>query len=118
MYSILPGLVSLVFISYGVYVLNSRGANRASLTFFLICITTFSWQAAWALMFQVTNADTALLLVHLGYLPILFLPTTLYHFIAELTGRRTERPFVQASYALAGVLALLVPTTDWLLSGL
>ena len=28
MYSILPGLVSLVFISYGAYVLNSRGANR------------------------------------------------------------------------------------------
>lgn len=118
MYSILPGLVSLVFISYGAYVLNSRGANRASLTFFLICITTFSWQAAWALMFQVNNYDTALVLARLGYLPILFLPTTLYHFIAELTGRRTERPFVQASYALAGMLALLVPTTDWLLSGL
>ena len=48
MYSILPGLVSLVFISYGAYVLNSRGANRASLTFFLVCITTFCWQAAWA----------------------------------------------------------------------
>jgi signal transduction histidine kinase len=118
MYSILPGLVSLVFISYGVYVLNSRGANRASLTFFFICITTFSWQAAWALMFQVASAETALLLARLGYLPILFLPTTLYHFIAELTGRRAERPFVQASYALAGVLALLVPTTDWLLAGL
>ncbi|GGY24347.1 sensor histidine kinase [Pseudoduganella albidiflava] len=118
MYSILPGLVSLVFISYGVYVLNSRGANRASLTFFLICITTFCWQATWALMFQVTNPDTALILVRLGYLPILFLPTTLYHFIAELTGRRSERPFVQASYALAGVLALLIPSTDWLLSGL
>jgi signal transduction histidine kinase len=118
MYSILPGLVSLVFISYGVYVLNSRGANRVSLTFFLICITTFSWQATWALMFQVSNYETALMLARLGYLPILFLPTTLYHFIAELTGRRTERPLVQASYAVAGVLAVLIPTTDWFLSGL
>jgi two-component system CAI-1 autoinducer sensor kinase/phosphatase CqsS len=118
MYSILPALVSLVFISYGAYVLNSRGANRASLTFFLICITTFCWQATWALLFQVSNPETALMLARLGYLPILFLPTTLYHFLAELTGCRTERPLVQASYALAGMLALLVPTTDWLLAGL
>ncbi|WP_338769743.1 ATP-binding protein [Massilia sp. METH4] len=118
MYSILPGLVSLVFLSYGAYVLNSRGTNRASLTFFLICITTFFWQATWALLFQVENEETALILARLGYLPILFLPTTLYHFIAELTGRRTERMFVHASYGLAAVLALLIPSTDWLLAGL
>jgi two-component system CAI-1 autoinducer sensor kinase/phosphatase CqsS len=118
MYSILPTLVSLVFISYGAYVLNSRGTNRISLTFFLVCITTFCWQATWALMFQVHNPETALVLAKLGYLPILFLPTTLYHFIAELTGRRGEHRFVQASYALAAVLTFLTATTDWFLSGM
>ncbi len=118
MYSILPGLVSLVFISYGLYVLNSRGINRISLTFFLLCATTFSWQAMWAVLFQVKDPGTALLLARIGYLPILVLPTTLYHFIAELTGRRSERPFVHASYALAGALGVMIITTDWFVSGL
>jgi two-component system CAI-1 autoinducer sensor kinase/phosphatase CqsS len=118
MYSILPALVSLVFLSYGAYVLNSRGTTSISLTFFLVCITTFSWQATWALLFQVHNPETALMLAKLGYLPILFLPTTLYHFIAELTGQRSEKPFVQASYALAALLTLLTASTDWFLSGM
>jgi len=118
MYSILPALVSLVFICYGIYVLNSRGITRVSLTFFLICATTFSWQAVWAVLFQVHEPAAALLLARVGYLPILFLPTTLYHFIVELTGRQSERPFVHASYALAGALGLMVVTTDWFLAGL
>src|SRR5690606_25575040 len=45
-------------------------------------------------------------LVRLGYLPILFLPTTLYHFLVEITGRRRELPRVYLSYGVAALLAL------------
>ncbi|WEF32441.1 sensor histidine kinase [Pseudoduganella chitinolytica] len=118
MYSILPGLVSLLFIGYGAYVLNSRGVSRISMTFFLVCFTTFSWQAAWAVLFQVDDPALALDIARLGYLPILFLPTTLYHFITELTGHRSEKPLVYGSYALAGALAVMIATTDWFIAGM
>ncbi len=118
MYSILPGLVSLLFIGYGAYVLNSRGVSRISLTFFLVCATTFFWQAAWAVLFQVRDPDLALTIARLGYLPILFLPTTLYHFITELTGDKAEKPLVHGSYALAGVLMALIATTDLVIKGM
>jgi two-component system, CAI-1 autoinducer sensor kinase/phosphatase CqsS len=118
MYSILPALVSALFICYGIYVLSSRGPSRTALTFFLVCITTFSWQAAWALLFQTSDPGFALVVARLGYLFILFLPTTLYHFITELTGARRERPWVYASYLLACVLGILLPMTDWVLGGL
>lgn len=59
-----------------------------------------------------------MVLARLGYLPILFLPTTLYHFIIELTGSKDERPGLYLSYLFAGGLGLLLPTTDWMLSGL
>jgi two-component system CAI-1 autoinducer sensor kinase/phosphatase CqsS len=117
MYSILPALVSALFIGYGIYVLSSRGPSRVSLTFFLVCVMTFSWQAAWALLFQVRDESTALAVAQLGYLFILFLPTTLYHFITELTGAAAERRWAYASYGLAFGLGLLVLLSDWVVGG-
>jgi signal transduction histidine kinase len=118
MYSLLPAVVSLLFLCYGIYVLHSRGAGRISLTFFLLCTTTFCWQFTWAILFQVDDRHWAQILVKLGYLLILFLPTTLYHFIAELTATRSERPLVSASYLLATVLAVLLLSTDWVVAGM
>jgi two-component system CAI-1 autoinducer sensor kinase/phosphatase CqsS len=108
MYSILPAVVSLLFLGYGAYVLGSRGASRAALTFFLVCVTTFCWQFTWAILFQVRNQDHALQLARIGYLLILFLPTTLYHFTVELTRRRADMAAVRLSYLAAAVLGLLL----------
>jgi two-component system CAI-1 autoinducer sensor kinase/phosphatase CqsS len=118
MYSLLPAVVSLLFLCYGAYVLYSRGTGRISLTFFLLCTATFCWQSAWAVLFQVDDPAWAQILVKFGYLLILFLPTTLYHFIAELTARRSERPLVGLSYVLAALLAMLLLSTDWVVAGM
>lgn len=106
MYSILPALVSLVFLGYGAYVLGSRGASRAALTFFLVCLTTFSWQFCWAILFQLRDPDQAIVLARIGYTMILFLPTTLYHFVIALTRRRADMAGVHLSYLIATVLVL------------
>jgi hypothetical protein len=111
-------VVSLLFLCYGAYVLHSRGVSRISLTFFLLCSTTFCWQFTWAILFQMDDERAALSLAKLGYLLILFLPTTLYHFIAELTAQRGEGRWVALSYGAAGVLGLLLLTSDWLVAGL
>jgi signal transduction histidine kinase len=118
MHSLLPAVVSLLFLCYGAYVLHSRGVNRISLTFFLLCATTFCWQFTWAILFQMEDEHAALSLAKLGYLLILFLPTTLYHFIAELTAQRGEGRWVALSYGMASVLGLLLLTSDWLVAGL
>jgi signal transduction histidine kinase len=117
MHSLLPAVVSMLFLCYGAYVLHSRGVSRISLTFFLLCVTTFSWQCTWAILFQMRDAGEALLLAKLGYLLILFLPTTLYHFIAELTAQHGERRRVALSYGFASALGLLLLSSDWLISG-
>ncbi|MRW90935.1 histidine kinase [Duganella sp. FT80W] len=118
MHSLLPAVVSLLFLCYGAYVLHSRGVNRISLTFFVLCVTTFCWQFTWAILFQLRDAQEALLLAKLGYLLILFLPTTLYHFIAELTGQHGERRRVALSYAFAGALGVALLASDWVVAGL
>jgi signal transduction histidine kinase len=51
-------------------------------------------------------------LVRLGYLFILFLPTTFYHFVIEVAARRRERPILLTSYGMCFVLAALLPGNE------
>ncbi|WP_354683527.1 ATP-binding protein [Cupriavidus necator] len=117
MYAALPAFVSSTFLGYGLYVLVTKGVTRVSASFFLLCVTTFAWQGTWVFLFQAAHPDVAQLLARLGYLFILFLPTTFYHFIAEVTERRQERPLLLASYGMSLVLAVLLLSTDQVVSG-
>lgn len=104
MYSLLPALVSGLFLGYGVYVLAAKGFNRVSLCFFALCLTTFFWQATWAVLFQVRDPFWTEVLVRLGYLLIIFLPTSLYHFLVEIADEPKDRRWVMLSYGVAIVL--------------
>lgn len=117
MYSLLPGLVSGLFLGFGFHVLVSKGFNRLSGSLFLLCLTTCFWQAAWAVLYQTRDPATADVIVRLGYLPIIFLPTCYYHFLVETTGRRREWRWVWLSYGLALVLAMIHLETRLFLAG-
>ena len=82
-----------------------------------MCATTFVWQGTWAFLFQTTDADVANVLVKAGYLFILFLPTTFYHFVTEIVSRRDERPLIFASYGLSVLLAVLLVTSNAVVDG-
>lgn len=105
MYSVLPALVSVLFLAYGLYVAARKGFNRVTTSFCVLCLATFFWQATWAVLFQVRDPDLAMRLVRFGYLLILFLPTSLYLFLVEISGRARERRWVLLSCAMAAVLA-------------
>lgn len=117
MYSLLPALVSLLFLGYGTYVVVDKGFTRTTTSFFALCITTFFWQFTWAVLFQVRDPSLAMALVKLGYLLILFLPTSLYHFLTEITERGGERPYVYLSYAFSALLAAALLASDQLIAG-
>jgi two-component system, CAI-1 autoinducer sensor kinase/phosphatase CqsS len=118
MYSLVPTLVAMLFLGFGVYVIGEKGLNRTTASFLALCVTTFFWQAAWAVLFQ-TRQDIGLAtdLIRFGYLLIIFLPTCLYHFLTEISGFHSERPWVYGSYAFAGVLGFFDLFTNLFVSG-
>ena len=74
MYSLLPALVSGLFIAYGFYVIAAKGLTRTTGSFFLLCMTTFFWQGTWAVLYTVeANPAKADLLIRFGYVLIAFL---------------------------------------------
>lgn len=117
MYSVLPAVVSALFLGYGLYVLAEKGFSRVSTSFFILCITTFFWQGLWAVLFQVHDPDLAQVLVKAGYLLIIFLPTSLYHFLTEISERPRERRWVYVSYAVAAVLGFFDVATNLFVDG-
>lgn len=117
MYSLMPALVSALFLGYGVYVVAVKGLTRVTAAFLLMCLTTFVWQGTWAVLFQVRDPQIALLLVKFGYLFIIFLPTAYYHFLAELTQWPGERRWVLVSYAVSAVLAAVNLFSDAFVAG-
>lgn len=117
MYSLLPALVSGLFIAFGFYVLAAKGLSRVTASFFLFCATTFLWQSSWAVLYTVSDAAVANIIIRFGYLMIVFLPTTMYHFSAEICGEKSEQPWILASYGLAACLAAFVPFGQWFVDG-
>ncbi len=118
MYSLLPALVSGLFIAYGFYVMAAKGLNRTTGSFFLLCMTTFFWQSTWAVLYTVEDDPArADQLIRFGYVLIAFLPTTLYHFLTEITGRFNERRWVFASYSISAFFAVLSATGDLFIDG-
>jgi hypothetical protein len=94
-----------------------RGVTRRSTPFVLMCMTTFVWQGTWAFLFQTSQPDVARVLAKVGYLFIMFLPTTFYHFVTATVARRNERPLLLASYAISAVLAVLLLTGNEVVDG-
>ncbi|OZY86774.1 hypothetical protein CBP51_07120 [Cellvibrio mixtus] len=117
MYSILPAIVAFLFLFFGLYVAHSKGLNRVTAAFLILCITTFFWQFVWAILFQVENEKLAQNLIDLGWLLILFLPTSLFHFLVELTGQQHHKRKVYASYIFSIFLAATHVTTDLVING-
>jgi two-component system, CAI-1 autoinducer sensor kinase/phosphatase CqsS len=117
MYSLLPALVSGLFIAFGFYVIAAKGLNRTTGSFFLLCMTTFFWQGTWSVLYSTEDPADADQLIRFGYVLIAFLPTTLYHFLTEITALPSERRWVILSYFVAGIFAILSMRSNLLVDG-
>ena len=118
MYSLLPALVSIYFLVVAYYLWRKTDIlKRPHKAFLLLCITTFFWQATWAILFQISEPILSELLARIGYLLILFLPTSLYQLLAELSDSYKERRYINLSYGLCGILTIFLLTTDLFIDG-
>ena len=117
MISILPALVACYFLLVGVVIVKSDKPSELIKIFFAFCFTTFVWQSSFAAMFQAPNERLALFLAKLGWSFILFLPTTLYHFLVLLNQKKEDAQMVRCSYLLSLLLLFFLLFSDLLLAG-
>lgn len=116
-YSLLPAGVAVYFLITALFVQFKFSKHPSHIAFVILCITTFFWQFTWSILFQTENPEIAGILIKLGYLLIIFLPTSIYHFLIEISLSHAERKFAFLSYGIASLLAISLLTTDLFVSG-
>jgi signal transduction histidine kinase len=117
MYSLIPTIVAILFLVFGLYVIKTKGVSRVTIAFLILCTSTFFWQMAWAVLFQIQDKELAIGVITIGWMLILFLPTSLYHFLIEITGRYSDLKFVYISYVVATLLMVLLITSNTVIDG-
>ena len=101
----------------GLFVLKENRTKPINIIFFLLCLTTFIWQFTFAILFQLNNPEIALFLVKFVYLFIIFLPTTLYHFLTNLAENKKEEKWVYSSYAVSTLFAITLLSDNLFVDG-
>ncbi|MBN1586266.1 MAG: GAF domain-containing protein [Candidatus Omnitrophica bacterium] len=83
----------------------------------LLCFETFMWQIGWLRGYFPTSEVERLLTVKVAYTFVLFLPATLYHFIANYLCLRSERFWVKLSYLICIIWLVILWTSDAFVGG-
>lgn len=116
MYSLLPLITSFLFITVGLLTLIRNKKDYIVKIFFFLCLTTFAWQFSWAILFQIKDENLAFLITKIGWSFILFLPTTLYHFLVLISANKKELKKVYFSYIFSFILFLFLIFTNLFIS--
>jgi two-component system CAI-1 autoinducer sensor kinase/phosphatase CqsS len=117
MFSVLPGVISITFLVYGILVVAAKGINRITTSFLILCVATFFWQFTWAVLFQAEDPEVAVYLIRIGWLLILFIPSAIYHFLVEVSRYRDEMKWVCLSYVVSAILSIVLLFTDLIVDG-
>ncbi|MBU4142523.1 GAF domain-containing protein, partial [Patescibacteria group bacterium] len=118
-YNLAPLVSSILFLFLGLFVFLKNKKSKINFTFFLVCLVTFWWQFSWVILFGINSESVASYLVKIGYVGIIFIPITFYHFFVHLIGK--ERPvykfFVSALYIVGVLFVYALFFTDYFISG-
>lgn len=101
-----PPLVSaILFLILGVLVYLKNKKSIVNATFLLVCAMTFLWQFSWFLLFSTENESVSKILVKIGWVGIVFIPVTFYHFFVSFLGIKKlgEKIVLYFSYTIAFV---------------
>src|SRR3989338_2124576 len=108
-YSIPPFLVSGAIIGLGTFVLFKNWRSRLHQTWFLVCLSAFTWLCAYAIMYsQNSSKDLALLYARIGYTGVTFIPIAFYHFTYCMTRENVRRSQLVTYYVLSFVLTIAI----------
>jgi len=118
LYSIPPLFCSILAIFLGLFVYSRNKKSQINISFALLCLSTFWWQFSWFILFNIHNNNSlALYLIKIGYIGIVFIPFTFYHFVISFLRLKQERRNVVLFYVLGSVFIIALWTTNYFISG-
>ena len=115
-YSILPLMTSFCLISFGTFVLIKNYQLVITRTFFLLCASTALWAFGYSLMYASTNPLQALFWARIGYLGVIYIPISLFHFTLSFLKIDAKRSII--SLYVFSIFWIIISQTDYFLKGM
>jgi hypothetical protein len=114
-YSIPNLLTGVGVASFGLFVLLRDPHKKLTRLFFWCAMSVAWWSFAYGLLYSAQTPEQALRFARIGYLGVVFIPTTFCHFVAEYL-KASQKRFLTVCYVLS-VFFLIVSRFDIFLKG-
>jgi signal transduction histidine kinase len=115
---ILPLLVSILLLVLGIFVILKNPKSHVNLSFSFIILCAAVWLFSYARAYQLLDSSKVLWWFKLGYLGIIFMPITYYHFVNAMLEIQKARWVIALNYLGGLVFGVLVFKTKILINGL
>ena len=116
-YAFLPLASGISALGLGIFVFFSNKQAILNRLFFLFTFCVSIWLLGTFLMFISLTDEQRIFWDRIGYLGVVLIPITLYHFGIVFTDRKTQKALLYAGYALSA-LFLLTSQTNLFVDGL
>lgn len=118
-YNLYPFFTSILFLLLGLFVYYKNKKSIINITFLLICLATFVWQFSWFLLFGVTEDFFVNILIKIGWLGIIFIPITFYHFFVSFLEIKTKKETIilYGAYLVSFIFSLFLIFTRYFIDG-
>jgi len=115
----IPNIIgSLCFLTLAIFVYMKNKKSKVNATFALMCITGFIWQFMYALAYLSPDKETAFIMFKIGYIGVIFIPATVYHFIILFLNLKNQQKIIIAGYIIALIFSFFCITTRYFMDGL
>ena len=118
-YNFPPLISSILFLILGFLVFIKNKKSKINKKFLIICFVTFWWQFSWFILFSLKDEVLAGYLVKIGYVGIIFIPITFFHYFVSFleSVKKIDKYILRFSYILGGVFTIILFSSDFFISG-
>ena len=109
----------MLFLLLGVFVFLKNKKSVVNATFSLICLSTVWWQFTWFILFNTKDEFLASILVRVGYMGIILIPITFFHFFITFLDKnyRLDKYLLYFSYLFGLLFEISLWTSNYFISG-
>ncbi len=108
LYSLFPLLTGLSILAIGLFVFRCRSGAVLNRVFFGLCFSVFIWALGYSILYATRNNHLAVFAARFGYLGVVFIPSTTFHFSAEFSNLPARKKLIFFGYLVSAIFFVVV----------
>ncbi len=116
-YSVLPFTASVTALFLGILVFLKNKYSETHRIFLVWSTIIFTWLFCYAINYSLTDANKALITIKIACASVILISGNSYHMIVSFLDLKKERKFVYLAHSINIILAILLYSTNYLISG-